>query len=97
MQKPQEILVEERVEEIGILVQSMRLNKAIETICSNARKLEVPSRNRDGWNKNNSFVRRSYSDKEVPMNVEYNQTTIVTSTPNINGWRKVEKKKGKKM
>jgi len=37
----------------------------------------------------------SDSDKEYPTNSKENQS-IVTSTPNIGGWRKVEKKKDKK-
>lgn len=38
----------------------------------------------------------SESDKEYLTNTNENQMFIVTSTPNIFGWRKVEKKKGRK-
>ena len=31
----------------------------------------------------------SRSDKEIPLNVKENQMTIVSSTPNYSGWRKV--------
>ena len=42
------------------------------------------------------FILLFYSDKEFIVNVEKNQLTIVITTPNHGGWRKVEKKKGTK-
>lgn len=38
----------------------------------------------------------SDSDKELPANVRKTQMSIVSSTPGANGWRKVEKKKGRR-
>jgi len=35
-------------------------------------------------------------DNEYPIHTDENQMSIVTSTPNTGGWRKVEKKKGRK-
>ena len=38
----------------------------------------------------------SDSDKGYPINTNENQLAVVKSTPNTEGWRKVEKKKGRK-
>jgi len=38
----------------------------------------------------------SDSNKEHPINTNEEQLAIVTTTPNTRGWRKVEKKKGRK-
>ena len=38
----------------------------------------------------------SKSDKEQPMNTMENQLAIIDTTPNTGGWRRVEKKKGRK-
>lgn len=36
------------------------------------------------------------SDKDSPTTITENHLSIVTATPNTGGWRKVEKKKGRK-
>lgn len=46
-------------------------------------------------NKRSHSPEGSDSDKEQPMNTEGNQLAIIDSTPTIDGWRKVEKKKGR--
>ena len=35
-------------------------------------------------------------DKEYLTNINENQMSIITPTPNTSGWRKVDKKKGRK-
>ena len=47
-------------------------------------------------NKRSHNPEGSDSDKEQQMNPEENQLTIIDSMHNIEGWRKVEKKKGRK-
>lgn len=39
----------------------------------------------------------SESDKELQLNPMENQLAIITSTPDSGGWRRVEKKKGRKV
>lgn len=45
-------------------------------------------------NKQTHGSERFDSDKDSPINTK--QPSIVTATPNTEGWRKVEKKKGRK-
>ena len=39
----------------------------------------------------------SESDKEHPMDTMENQLAIIAPTPNSEGWRRVEKKNGRKV
>jgi len=47
-------------------------------------------------NKRTHGSKGSESDKDSPITIIENQLSIIISTPNTGGWRKVEKKKGRK-
>jgi len=47
-------------------------------------------------NKRSHSPKGSDSDKEQPITTMENQLVVIDSTPNMDGWRKVEKKKGRK-
>lgn len=49
-----------------------------------------------GGNKRSHNPEGSDSDKEQPMSMMENQLVVLDSPPNMDGWRKVEKKKGRK-